>query len=156
MADDKDKELNDAVQNYLRALGRLKDLHGTGTATLLSPSPDNLKDLTTEQLLALIKNLGEFTDPKAAAQKKAAETNQVDEPLASEWFKQHWKDRNCPICKEVTWAMAPDFFHAPMVRIWRNHGPIKSFPCVVLTCRICGYTIFFNANVMQLLPEGSE
>ena len=46
---------------------------------------------------------------KAAAQKRAAETNQVDELAANEWFKEHWKDRHCPICKEVTWAMAPSF-----------------------------------------------
>jgi hypothetical protein len=107
------------------------------------------KPVTLEGLKALL-------EPAAAAQKRAAETNQVDDALAAQWFREHWKDRNCPICKEVTWAMAPNFAHVPMVRIWRNHGPVASFPCVVLTCRVCGYTLFFNAIAMDLLPEGAE
>jgi hypothetical protein len=92
---------------------------------------------------------------KAAEQKRAAETNQVDDASANQWFREHWKDRRCAICQSVTWAMAPSFAHVPTSRLWR-HAAATSFPCVVLTCRICGNTLFFNAVAMKLLPEGSE
>jgi hypothetical protein len=156
MADEKDKKtIGELWAEFIKRLpeegpGYIGRLPGT----LPGPIDTNLSN---EQWKKVLENLGKLLeDPKVAAQKKAAETNQVDETTANEWFKEHWKDRTCGICKEVTWAMAPHFAHVPLTRIWRNHGPVAAFPCVVLTCRVCGNTLFFNANVMKLLPEGSE
>jgi hypothetical protein len=173
MADEKDKITSDflkavatksdvpetpaakAVREYLDALLRstpLKSDTDSDLSAVLKALAERGKPFgTAEQLSALL----EILDPGTAARKRAAETNQVDESLANEWFKQHWKDRTCGICKEVTWALAPTFAHVPMNLIWR-HAPVHTFPCVVLTCRVCGNTLFFNANAMKLLPEGSE
>jgi hypothetical protein len=168
MADEKDKALNDALMAYFKALGKVKELHA-GTDILLGKLPGtvapdalgNLSGLTTEELLALIKSLGEIDARNAQkdAQKKAAETNQVNEAAANEWFREHWKDRACPICKQVSWAMAPDFAHIPVARIRVGQvggSYVRSLPTVALTCRVCGNTLFFNALIMGQLPEGSE
>lgn len=105
----------------------------------------------------IVKWLAERHDREEldAAQKKAAETNEVNETAANEWLKEHWQDRTCPVCKIVTWAMAPNFAHIPMSLLGR-HTPSTSFPCVVLTCRNCGNTLFFNAIAMKQLPAGAE
>lgn len=92
----------------------------------------------------------------AAGRQKAAETNVVDSALANQWLNTHWKKRNCSICGQVTWAMAPAFAHIPMNLMGRHSAAMHSFPCVVLTCRICGNTLFFNAIAMGLLPEGAD
>jgi len=92
---------------------------------------------------------------KLVAQRRAAETNTVDNDAANQWFREHWKDRKCPICQQVTWAMAPTFAHVATSLLGR-HSPVSSFPCVVLTCRVCGNTLMFNAVIMNLLPEGAE
>jgi hypothetical protein len=106
------------------------------------------KPVTIEGLKALL-------DPVAAAQKRAVESDQVDDTLANQWFREHWKDRTCPICRQVSWAMAPTFGHISMGLAGR-HVPASSFPCVVLSCRVCGNTVFFNAVAMKLLPDGAE
>ncbi|MGC2494657.1 hypothetical protein [Candidatus Binatus sp.] len=176
MADEKDKELNDALLNYLKALGKVGGATA-GTDILLGKTD-------AEQLAELAKLLGERREPGASSalgllaatggtlgstaiseaikklleqdnQKKAAETNVVDSTAANEWLNKHWKTRNCPICGIVTWAMAPQFAHVSFARPGVVGAP-PSFPCVVLTCRNCGHTLFFNGVVMGLLPEGTR
>ncbi len=160
MADEKPKdELSKAAREYLDALlksATLKLDADTDLNAVIKALTERGKQIgTAEQLSALL----ELLDPAGAARKRAAETNLVDEAAANEWFKEHWKDRTCAICKEVTWAMSPEFAHVPLtrIRIGQMGGSfVRSFPSVVLTCRVCGNTLFFNANAMKLLPEGSE
>lgn len=117
-------------------------------AEVLKALAERGKPVTIEGLKALL-------DPIGAAQKRAAETNLVDDALANQWFREHWKDRKCVICGQVTWAMAPNFAHIPLNQIGM-HAPVHSFPCVTLNCRVCGNTLFFNAVTMKLLPDGAE
>lgn len=161
MADEKPKL--DTFREYVESL-RSKT-SGTGTSILLDPKADEDKIAFLDKLLEggkpekvvdLMQWLKEQVEhTKGATQKKAAETNAVDSELANQWLNKHWKKRNCAICDQVTWAMAPAFAHVPMSLLGR-HSPVHSFPCVVLTCRICGNTLFFNAIAMDLLPEGAE
>jgi hypothetical protein len=90
------------------------------------------------------------------AQKKAAETNEVDFALANAWFAQHWEEpRNCPICKKVTWGIAPTFSQNPVSRLGL-HMPPRTNPCVAVICRTCGYTLYFNALIMGQLARSSS
>jgi hypothetical protein len=111
---------------------------------------------SSEELAEVLKALGmKLPETRETVQKRAAETNQVDEALANEWLNKHWKSRKCAVCEEVTWTMAPTFAHVPMSLLGRQ-APVRSFPCVVLSCRVCGNTLFFHAIIMQLLPERAE
>jgi hypothetical protein len=164
MADEKPKELS-ALDWILR--GR-KPLSGATILTetdeekkrrerldaLLGLLRENPKGQEQSEILKWLQDTVE-REEREAAQKKASETNAVNEALANEWFKQHWKDRNCSVCGVVTWAMAPQFAHISFARPGVVGAP-PSFPCVVLTCRNCGNTLFFNAVTMKLLPEGTR
>jgi RNase P subunit RPR2 len=122
-----------------------------------------------ESLYDLVKRLAETANPPIPAeqaraivkavqseqQRAAATTNTVDNQQANIWLAEHWKSRECPVCKENDWGMAPTFAHIPMSFLGR-YSAVRSFPCVVLTCRNCGNTLFFNAVAMKLLPEGAE
>lgn len=93
--------------------------------------------------------------------KKAAETGVVDNAVANAWFNDHWKQpRQCPVCSQSTWGVAPTFAHIPLTQVGKGlvgtYQPVQTFPCVVVTCRTCGNTLFFNAIVMGLLPSGTE
>jgi hypothetical protein len=164
MAEEKPRDNKSILRDYFNR--GAKTTSGAGTKELTDdPELAELLKLlrekgvpikSPEELAELLKALGmKLPETRETAQKRAAETNQVDQSLADQWFRDHWKNRNCAICQEVTWSMAPDFAHIPMNLIWR-HSPVRTFPCVVLTCRACGNTVFFNANAMKLLPEGSE
>ncbi|MGO9606124.1 MAG: hypothetical protein ACLQAT_22490 [Candidatus Binataceae bacterium] len=97
----------------------------------------------------------------AEAKKKAAETNEVDLALANSWFAANWPgaQRKCIVCTHDNWVMGPKFAHVPMGLIGTGpvgtYQPVPTFPAVVVTCRTCGHTLFFNAIAMKLLPDGA-
>lgn len=163
MAEDKPKI--DTFREFLKNFTSKTPVTGLGTKILLDPDTDAekiaflnklLEGYKPEKVVDLLKWLQEQVEQTTEAiQKKAAETNVVDEVLANQWLTKHWKSRNCTICGEVTWAMAPQFAHISFARPGVVGAPL-SFPCVVLTCRVCGNTLFFNAVTMQLLPEGTR
>jgi hypothetical protein len=146
------EKLNEVLKLLLESAKANPDL--SGSSGILSASGTGI-DYST-----LLKWLQEQPTVKEAAQKKAAETNVVDRDLANQWLDKHWRKRNCAICEQVAWAMAPAFAHVPMELMGRGpvgtYQPVRSFPCVVLTCRICGNTLFFNAVAMDLLAAGAE
>jgi hypothetical protein len=136
------------LDELLKLLRDKPGFEGLGSHAIGQSDPDYAR------LIKWFAEVGE-REAKEAAQKKAAETNLVDEGLANLWLNEHWKDRNCAICRVVTWAMAPQFAHISFARPGAVGAP-PSFPCVVLTCRNCGNTLFFNAVAMKLLPEGAQ
>jgi hypothetical protein len=108
-----------------------------------------------EKVVDLLKWLQEGVElkTKEAAQKRAAQTNEVDFALASAWFAQHWSEpRNCPVCKQATWGIAPTFAQIPVSPMGLQTPP-RTNPCVAVVCRTCGNTLFFNAVIMGLLPQ---
>jgi hypothetical protein len=104
-----------------------------------------------------LEALGYLTkEAKAAAQKRAAETNLVDNAAANAWLKEHWtKPRKCAVCSKETWGLSPNFAHLPESLVGL-HQAVRTIPLVVLTCRTCGNTLFLNAIVMGLLPQGAQ
>jgi hypothetical protein len=131
------------------------------------PTDPDLNDLikALTERGTTIRNNPQFVDALKAvlgppmpgtAQKRALETNEVDFALANAWFAQHWEEpRNCPICKKVTWGIAPTFSQNPVSQLGL-HMPPRTNPCVAVICRTCGNTLFFNAIIMGLLPQGEK
>ena len=73
----------------------------------------------------------------------------VDRSLAIQWLEGHWKgERQCPICQASAWGVGDD-----LLRLWTSKH-VPSYPCIVVVCNNCGYTMLFNAVRMGLLPEG--
>jgi hypothetical protein len=76
--------------------------------------------------------------------------------------QRHWRydHRNCAICGADHWSVAqifqmPEFESVPSVGI-RIGAPTMVFPVVPVTCRTCGYTLFFNAVMLGLAPGPPE
>jgi hypothetical protein len=155
MADEKDKGLNEAVLNYLRALGLKVPspvLHA-GTDLLLGKSVfGDLEKLSVGQLNEAIRKLNEQADK----QKKALATGQVDLQAANEWIISRWPaPRPCPLCNHEEWNFGGSFVQLPTSALGLQGAP-RTSPCVAVVCGHCGNTILLNAIVMGLLPKGEE
>ncbi len=72
----------------------------------------------------------------------------IDQDRAFQWLAEHWKgDRECPICKTVTWGVSEDLLY-----LWsQERGP--AYPCIVVACENCGHTLIFGAVKMGLAPN---
>jgi hypothetical protein len=152
-----DKSLSELLAELAKRLPK-EGLEGLGgslpsAGTAISSSAD------WPSALKALAELSQHQD-KIAAQKRAAETNTVESGAANMWFNQYWpQPRKCPVCTRENWGLAGKFAHVPLGPIGRSaisSQPISTFPCVVVTCRTCGNTLFFNAIVMGLLPEGAD
>jgi len=161
MADEKPKGTSSVLTDYIK--GRVKPL-GLGTKILMGgedPELDAVRKTLAErgqpitpellQKLALL-----IEDPVAVAQKRAAETGQVDLAAANEWLMSHWpmEKRLCPVCQVVQWSIGPSFAQIP-INVIGSHSSPRTNPCVAVVCGNCGNTLFFNAIVMGLLPKGT-
>jgi len=160
MADEKPKDLTGLSQalETLRQLSGEKSLADTGTAFSQLPT-----DVSKTSILEYINSI--VDEDRKQRQKKAAETNLVDNAAANAWFNEHWpQPRKCGVCTQMNWAMSPSFAHVPLASIgggaatatWATIGTqpsVRTFWCVVVTCLTCGNTIFFNALVMGQLPK---
>ena len=147
-----------AVHEYLDALLKSAGSAGNKPETDLNAAIKALaergKPIETHELLS---NLLELLDPKAAAQKKAAETGLVDNAVANQWFADHFPSpRICGVCnREDSYALVPSLGHVSL-------GPmgaqlrIRTSPLVMLVCRFCGNTLFFNAVMMGVLKQEQE
>lgn len=71
------------------------------------------------------------------------------------WLVEHWKEpRKCPISGHETWdvpsklvylttSLPPESLFSPQLVV---------YPSVMLVCKGCGYTMFFNALAMGIEP----
>lgn len=85
----------------------------------------------------------------------------IDVQKAVDWLNAKWQGpKICPVCHSNDWHV-PDtlseirqFFHGSMV----VGGPV--FPLLLVTCKVCGHVLAFNALVMGLVerpqPEKAE
>jgi hypothetical protein len=89
-------------------------------------------------------------------QQKAVATGQVHIPSVNAWLKSHWvQSRNCPICGDIQWGIGPTLVQMPVSALGRHAAP-RTNPCVSLVSRKCGFTMYFNAVIMGLLPKEEE
>lgn len=75
-----------------------------------------------------------------------------------EWLKERWKQERlaCPISGHRDWIIADHlvqmFIHRP--KMFAIGGP--TYPHALVICSGCGYTVFFNAVMIGLVPPGSH
>jgi hypothetical protein len=67
------------------------------------------------------------------------------------WWGQHWKSPViCPVCKTDSWALGAHVVNVP------RHGTdafmAEAYPQLLVGCRTCGHTMFFNAVSIGVAP----
>ncbi len=71
----------------------------------------------------------------------------IDRQAALNWLNLKWTaNRNCPICTQINWGVGEE-----LLRLWDTKLH-PTYPCITVICQTCGYTMLFNAKVMNLLP----
>ena len=87
---------------------------------------------------------------------------EVERPLTMEqmkwiedYFKAHWsKPIVCPVEGHIDWQIGA---HLVIPPIWRAETGMSmggiSYPHVMIICKKCGYTMFFNAIWLGLLKQ---
>ena len=76
--------------------------------------------------------------------------------LGLDWIQKHWKKSpNCTICDANYWKVSDQITELrPFNRDVFVIGPARVVPVIYLVCKVCGYTIFFNAVIAGLV-EGT-
>lgn len=69
--------------------------------------------------------------------------------------KQDWfREGKCPICGDDHWAVGDHIVQPIRFGPMAFGGP--SYPQVMLISNKCGYTLYFNAVIMGLLPAAAS
>ena len=70
------------------------------------------------------------------------------------FLNEKWQGRkNCPICQNNKWEISDK---PAELREYSQGGLVVGgpvYPLVVLTCRVCGHTLLFNAIVMDVVEK---
>src|SRR5262249_30449823 len=67
---------------------------------------------------------------------------------AMEWLNKHWQGpKICPICQNNNWTISNSL--GVMLASTEQGVEIGglAYPLFLITCGVCGYTLFFNAVV---------
>ncbi len=101
--------------------------------------------------------------PPSAAPPKEGDLTPEQLQQAKEWLRTHWSNGNCPFhLGRTNWIVDNSLAAAPIYHIGPGGiggtmmigGPM--FPLAVVTCSVCGHTVFVNAILMGLVkPDAS-
>jgi predicted nucleic-acid-binding Zn-ribbon protein len=62
------------------------------------------------------------------------------------WWQKHWHGPvACPICQSNDWDTGTHVAQAPRHGEYAFLFGTNTYPYIVVMCKICGYTLFFNA-----------
>lgn len=80
------------------------------------------------------------------------DSSQLD--IVKQWIESHSPILNCSGCGGIEWAIQNELAFSLLVEprdgsISRNKG----YPMVTVTCKNCGYTVFFNAIQMGIMER---
>ncbi|MEN6559274.1 MAG: hypothetical protein ABFD52_00680 [Acidobacteriota bacterium] len=73
------------------------------------------------------------------------------------WFEDKWKEPViCPVCREGTWIIADHV--VTTLRSGQNTAFVGgiTYPQVMLICKKCGLTLYFNAVMMGVVKPKEE
>jgi hypothetical protein len=78
----------------------------------------------------------------------------ADNEKLQRWWSEHWKTPViCPVCKTSEWIAAPHIVniarHAPDANV--NNS--VSYPHVLVSCKTCAHSMFFNAVQIGVAPS---
>lgn len=74
-----------------------------------------------------------------------------------QWIESHSPILNCSGCGGREWAIQSELAFTLLIDSKNgqiNHG--KGYPMVAITCKNCGYTVFFNAIQIGLLSQATK
>jgi hypothetical protein len=72
------------------------------------------------------------------------------------WINSRWSNQSCPFHGPTKWGIDTQFTWTPASGAPGSlmiGGPV--FPFFVVTCAVCGYTVFVNAIRSGVLPGGA-
>lgn len=75
-----------------------------------------------------------------------------------EWIQKHWRTKVCPICQRTQWNIANRIVvhSAIATKGGMILGSLQSYPHILMTCTVCGYTMHFNAVIAGILKKGRD
>jgi hypothetical protein len=69
-----------------------------------------------------------------------------DNEKIQNWWNLHWKAPvTCPVCKTSEWTVAPHVINIQRHATDAAVGNTISYPHIVVTCKSCAHSMFFNA-----------
>jgi len=69
-----------------------------------------------------------------------------DNAKIQSWWSQHWVNPvTCPVCKTTEWIQAPHVVNIPRHAVDAMTINTISYPHIVVTCKNCAPSMFFNA-----------
>jgi len=73
------------------------------------------------------------------------------------WIAEKWKGpRQCPICAQERWSVQELMSRLPTVSQESGINLARGYPQILVICENCGYTLSFNAIVMQIEPADKK
>jgi hypothetical protein len=77
---------------------------------------------------------------------KHGQLTETDNDLIERWWGQHSKDSViCPVCKTTDWKIAGHLVNIQSDAADANANNAPSYPHIVVTCKFCAHSMFFNA-----------
>ena len=71
---------------------------------------------------------------------------EADNELIERWWGQHSKDSvTCPVCKTTNWKIVGHLVKIQSDAAGANASNTPTFPHIIVTCKFCAHSIFFNA-----------
>jgi hypothetical protein len=71
---------------------------------------------------------------------------EADNDLIERWWGQHSKDSvTCPVCKTTNWKIVEHLVNIQGNAAGANASNTPAYPHVIVTCKFCAHSIFFNA-----------
>jgi hypothetical protein len=79
-----------------------------------------------------------------------------------DWLFVHWKNQDCPFHGPTGWEIGDTIATSPFAGTgggapgsgFQFGGP--TYPLIVVTCAICGYTVLVNAIKLGIVKMGPE
>jgi hypothetical protein len=77
-----------------------------------------------------------------------------DNEKIQNWWNQHWKGPvTCPVCKTTEWTVAPHVVNIQRHAIDATVANTVSYPHILVTCKSCAHSMFFNAVQIGISPH---
>jgi hypothetical protein len=77
-----------------------------------------------------------------------------DNEKIQNWWNQHWKGPViCPVCKTTEWTVTPHVVNIQRHAIDATVANTVSYPHIIVTCKTCAHSMFFNAVQIGISPQ---
>ncbi len=85
------------------------------------------------------------------------ELSQEQRKKFDKWLEFNWKgDKKCPICLSREWNISDRIFELREFTGEETPREVMVQPIVIMSCKRCGFNVFFNAIGAGLLPPKNQ